>query len=515
MIFAIAVAWYGLSLAPDVTWGGGDSPRLAIWVHDLTLGTHPTSHPLYVLAGRLWTALVPLGNLAFRLNLLSAVAGGAALLLFYRICRHLHGDRFLAVVACIALGVSHTFWTLSVITEVYTFDLLIILALLWWSLRWMEQPSSERGALICFAFGLGLVEHLMIALMGPALLIALIKGSARGRFRLTLPRAALGILAFLAGLSPSLWIMIVSLPKGAGIGELWQSVEVFLNVAALDTATPAQAADLADLLRFQWSPLLEIVLLIGLNFAGVAGVAGALGVARALAARSAKFAVLLVAMGCFYLFALLHPQVDTFQFCLAGHVVFALLLPLGFETLRGWIGHRTRFSKAALDRCLVLLILAVPPLVYAGLPALAKSAGIDLFHARSLPHRDNDSYFLFPPKCQDDGPRRYIEECFEQASPGAVLIADYTPGMVLTYASVVEGIRPDVEVITIWENVDRQWQAIEAQLGRRPVFVAAAEPADSEVSRRWYLFEDDLRARYEVIARPPLFEVVWRRPGGE
>ncbi|MFH0943596.1 MAG: DUF2723 domain-containing protein, partial [Planctomycetota bacterium] len=424
------------------------------------------------------------------LNLLSAVAGSVALALFYLVCGRLCGDRFLALLATVALGVSHTFWTLSVITEVYTFDLLFILILLLLALRWMERPSAAGGCLICFLFGLGLSDHLMIGLLGPSLLIAFFLGVVKGRFRLNLVRCSFIVLSLLAGLSPAVAIMAYQLPEGAGAADLWHSVQVFLNLSG--PGSPG----------FQWSRTAQIILLVGLNFVGVALLAGAIGVARAVAARTARYTVLLVALGCFYLFPLLHPHVDTYQFCLGGHLMLALFLPLGFETLQ---------ARAKLGRCLLPLVLLVPPLLYAGIPAVTERLGIDVTRARSLPHRSNAWYFLLPPKCLDDGPRRYLEECFEQAAPDAVLVADFTPGMLLTYASVVEGARPDVDVITIWEGVERHFQAIDESLGQRPVFVAAAEPEGSKVSRTWYLFEADLRARYEVVACSPMLEVVRRR----
>ncbi|GEM_PF-395803 len=75
----IAFTVYLFTLAPTITWqhGGADSGELAAAV--ATLGIpHPPGYPTYVLLGYLWTALPLGGDLAYRLNLLSAVGAAIA-----------------------------------------------------------------------------------------------------------------------------------------------------------------------------------------------------------------------------------------------------------------------------------------------------------------------------------------------------------------------------------------------------------------------------------------------------
>lgn len=58
------------TLAPGLLYG--DSAELQTLAQTLGL-THPTGYPVYVLIARLFVALVPLGSIAYRVNLLSAV----------------------------------------------------------------------------------------------------------------------------------------------------------------------------------------------------------------------------------------------------------------------------------------------------------------------------------------------------------------------------------------------------------------------------------------------------------
>jgi len=55
----------------------GDSGELVTAVARLGI-PHPTGYPLYVLAGKLWTLAVPVGSIAWRMSLFSALAAAAA-----------------------------------------------------------------------------------------------------------------------------------------------------------------------------------------------------------------------------------------------------------------------------------------------------------------------------------------------------------------------------------------------------------------------------------------------------
>src|SRR5437899_1481108 len=78
-VAALAALWaYALTLSPTVAWVnlGEDSGDLL--AASATLGIpHPTGYPLFVLLGRLATFL-PLGTIAFRINLVAAVAAAAS-----------------------------------------------------------------------------------------------------------------------------------------------------------------------------------------------------------------------------------------------------------------------------------------------------------------------------------------------------------------------------------------------------------------------------------------------------
>jgi hypothetical protein len=77
-VAALAALWvYAVTLSSTVTWRNHGEDSGDLLVASATLGIpHPTGYPLYVVLGRV-ASLVPIGSLAYRINLVSALAGAA------------------------------------------------------------------------------------------------------------------------------------------------------------------------------------------------------------------------------------------------------------------------------------------------------------------------------------------------------------------------------------------------------------------------------------------------------
>ncbi len=72
-----------------------------------------------MLVGKLF-ALLPVGSVIFRLNLMSAFFGAATVYFLYRGTAILFQTKWVAWVAAAFLGFSVYFWQMSVVAEVYT-----------------------------------------------------------------------------------------------------------------------------------------------------------------------------------------------------------------------------------------------------------------------------------------------------------------------------------------------------------------------------------------------------------
>jgi Protein O-mannosyl-transferase TMEM260-like len=167
LIAACALAVYLATLAPSI--GPGDSPELtaAVW----TLGVaHPTGYPFYTLLGHAFARLLPLGSVAYRLNLFSALAMTGGLLLLYTAARYLGARRLPSLAAILLLAFTPTLWSQALVAEVYALHVLLLAAVLTAGLAWDRTGRRRWLRLTFFLYGLAFTHHLMSVLLAPGLL---------------------------------------------------------------------------------------------------------------------------------------------------------------------------------------------------------------------------------------------------------------------------------------------------------------------------------------------------------
>ncbi len=168
-VAGVVFAVYLITLCPTIY--VGDSGELVTAAAELGVA-HPPGYPLYMLLGRLFS-LLPVGEVALRLNLLSAVCGGAAAYMLAlllggipaRVRRQNDGAAIAASATVILLfAFSRTTWSEMVKAEVYGLNVLLIAAVLWSTFR------GRRPVLTFFLLGLGAANHQTILLLVPGIL---------------------------------------------------------------------------------------------------------------------------------------------------------------------------------------------------------------------------------------------------------------------------------------------------------------------------------------------------------
>ena len=139
---------YVATLAPGLTFlhGGPDGGDLIAAAH--TLGVpHPSGYPTYTLLAWLASHL-PVGSIAYRVNLLSAVCAGLAAGLVCLSAQILlaHSPHRMALSAAtgLTLAFSSLLWSQAVIAEVYALLTLFAALLLWLVLSWRQDGSDVR-----------------------------------------------------------------------------------------------------------------------------------------------------------------------------------------------------------------------------------------------------------------------------------------------------------------------------------------------------------------------------------
>jgi hypothetical protein len=175
--FAVSCFVYLQTLAPSVSTIFDDSLELQLVSYQLGIA-HPTGYPLYVILGKLFT-LLPVGTVAYRVNLLSALCGALTAVGISLIVAKVSGRHLAGFAAGIALAISPVFWSQSTIAEVYTLNSLFIVAIVYCAILWGDKALAKNFPqvqtrkwfwLLAFVFGLALTHHRTIVFLLPALL---------------------------------------------------------------------------------------------------------------------------------------------------------------------------------------------------------------------------------------------------------------------------------------------------------------------------------------------------------
>src|SRR5688572_9992913 len=210
-VAAIAFTVYVLTLSRGVL--GGDAGELQFVPPILGL-THPTGYPFQVLLHVAWSQ-IPVGTVAYRLNLLDALIAAGAVGAVVGLAREVGASRTASALAGLALAFGELWWSQAVRGDKYTLNGLFLALVLLLFLRWRAHPTPKCLMLLAFIFGLSLTHHRSMLLAAPALGIGLLLSGWRpSPWRALLPAllcvAPLALYAYVPwagarGLPPGSW----------------------------------------------------------------------------------------------------------------------------------------------------------------------------------------------------------------------------------------------------------------------------------------------------------------------
>jgi hypothetical protein len=176
-VFLAALTVYALTLTPSLSYLSPDGSELATIPYVLGLA-HSPGYPLYTWLGFLFSHLVPLGDVAYRINLMSAVMGALAAAGVYWILIRILPEsipplwcRTTAALPALLLAFSKTFWAQSLIAEVYAPNAAGIVITLIALLRWERTRRRVDFFLFALAFGLSLGLHISDLGFAPAFIL--------------------------------------------------------------------------------------------------------------------------------------------------------------------------------------------------------------------------------------------------------------------------------------------------------------------------------------------------------
>lgn len=466
LVLATSLFLYVATCAPRVVWHDSGLLSWRILEHDFAgdMGL-ALAHPLYILIGLLFKA-VPLGDMGYRFNLLSALFGAVTVANLFLLVKIYTRRLFPAVLSALSLALAWTFWWHCVLAEVYTLQTAIITAELLALLCYFR--SSKPGFLYALFFlnGLAISNHMWgtFGLFCFGLLILWLLWKRRipgGQFILCL-------LVWTAGFSLYGYFILQELMqtgdpvgtiKSVFFGRLWENT-------VLNTSMNLRIA-------------VENIAFIGLNFPTPNFLLIPLGIVVMIRQRShpAFTLIMLILSVMYFLFAFRYTVADRYAFFMPLYIFMAFFIGPGAAALLDWIQKKGISLRAAV---IVLLLLAVLPVgVYAAAPVMARKLYPALAERRQRPYRDEYTYFLRPWKTGYDGAWRFCTESLEIAAPDGVIFADATVVHTLMFVQETQGRYPDVKIVSNFYHTpnapDFNEQTFKALLDRYDIYVVSAE----------------------------------------
>jgi hypothetical protein len=461
--FGLSFAIYLLTLAPTVY--NLDSAELTTAAATLGL-TRSTGYPLYLSIGHIWSK-IPLGDVGYRMNILSAFSGALTIGILAVILKdHLHVKGWAIFGALGLFATGKIFWAMSSIAEVYTFQTALMAGLILSLLRWQENPTSFRMGLVGFALGLSLCHHAASILMLPGVFIIIITVLPHLESKYKILGA--GAIGLLLGMAPLLYLPIryYALPvfnyagyyDGGGVFHpvaldtfrgLWTLISGKSFTGVMFAYT--NRAAIHESILFLGS-LWRAFLIIGIGPAIVGGLL--------LFKRNRPAGVALGLMFVFHaIFFINYRVIDKEVMFLPCYLIWALWLGIGYQWLEDMIRrgemHQPQKSRISISSIAVWSLRGL----IAGLVVLSFVWKINL-----VDQSDNWST------------RQLGEKILEQLEPNSLIFGYWDTVPIIEYLTLVEGLRPDVQPVNRFLISDHNMLVwINREISNRPIYITSQQ----------------------------------------
>ncbi len=416
-----------------------------------------TGYPLYLLVGRLWSRL-PLGDVGYRMNLLSVVCGALTIALTYRLLRRLGVGGWAAFGALGLLATSLYFWGLSLIAEVYTPHTALMAAILLLLLRFEDSPSRSRLAATTFLFGLSAGHHMATVLMAPACVWFVLRTGGLGclRPRFVWPAA----LSLLAGLGIYLYLPWLFLTDPTfnyagkfGADGLFRAVDL-TTPSGLWWLVSGQSFA-GQMMGYEGTGVVRQIGHQGVQlwraFAAVGIGPGLLGLVVLWRRRRVFAGLLLLIFLTHTAFYVNYAVGDKDTMFLPSYLIWSIWLAVGYQWLLDWIQRqqpRRYLSSPSSSTWALKALIAAAVLLSLSLHA---------------PLVDQS---------QDRSTRRRAETIVALLEPGSLLIGWWNTVPAVEYLQLVEGRAPEVEVINRFLiDLPDLRTLIDQRLGQQPIYL--------------------------------------------
>ncbi|MFC1725762.1 protein O-mannosyl-transferase family [candidate division KSB1 bacterium] len=193
-------------LIPLIVYFDTVAPTLSFWdcgefiACSYTMGIpHPPGAPIYLLIGKFFSVLPIPGDIAFKVNLVSALSSIFTVLLLYltivRLVKKWWQEEsfivyFSACLGALSFTFSDTFWFNAVEAEVYAVSMFLTALVLYLAILWMDNHEDYHASrfliFIVYLFCLAVGVHLLSVLVIPSILLLILFTNRKVLFNLNL-----------------------------------------------------------------------------------------------------------------------------------------------------------------------------------------------------------------------------------------------------------------------------------------------------------------------------------------
>jgi len=424
---------YVYTLTPGITWG--DSAKLVNYVikkkitSDLVGG-----HNLHTILGLIFN-LLPLHDVAYKQNLMSAFFAALALGIFYIVSEKIIKSKIAALAATISLAVSQMFWFMSVVNESYSLIYCFFAILLFLMVKYRENHKSISLFLFTLLYALSVFENMLLAVFLPAYLFFFLSTDKKIiKDKLNLAVIITGILI---GFVLPLWLL-----------RIYTASHVFTTHPFIESIILGVIDSAKTYFRSLHHIVRQLILYpayLFYQFPVWGFIIGIVGLYKSYRTDKLLFYSLIIIIILNVFFASMYMLQRAFNLMVPGFMIFAIFIGYGVK----WLFEDRMFIRGNIVKVVMLILIFFTPILFYGTVStyILHHPNKMLVHARELPYRNNIEYYLIPWKQNNYGPELYAYQIFSVLPKNAILIADFTPEEVLRYYQLAYNFRKDVNIV--------------------------------------------------------------------
>lgn len=472
LLFLSTFIVYLKHLAPSIFTGDSADATIASYVLGIP---HPPGFPVYTWFGHIFT-FIPVGDIAYRINFMSAFFGALVIPIVYMIIRSLapqsqgsfvdNASRSGSIIGSMSFAFSIYYWAQAEIAEYYTLNSFFIASMVLLALIWAEKRDMRLLYLLSLLFSLSLGISAANILFAPSFLVFLFLVDREALLnKRTL--FSMVILFFAIGAFQLIYLFV----------RAWQGpAYAYADIRTLDNFLYFITA--REYSSYLFSMSLSSGMSLYVNFLAksfsLTGMAiGVIGIALSLRRDTLKSAFLASMLVINILFFVQLNSFDLYDKLIPSFMIFSIFIGLGIWEILELINtssRRVSASEAGKNGYYLKIFLI----------ALA------LIIAANVPISSYTLYSQEEDRSASIGISYFLAQVLNDVPANSTIIDVWQTCVPLKYFQIVYHMNPTVEILGA-DPVD--WTGlIQERINRRGVFVLRAE-----------LVDDTLFSRYNVI----------------